>query len=286
MATQKRKASSKRRRYRRKLQFGGDVTQQEIDAMITKVEGVTAEIVELKRRIVEENGIPLEEPLSEKATEDVVEPLALELPPAYDNESELATPKELGNGTDTTYSTVEPEDEWTNGWENSQATALAPVPATPMPVTEVEPVAADTPLLTQEPEPTQQPIIDNIPPATPVEASLENPDYDGTPLPSDVMFSDKYPTIRALKQRFIIKKREFDSMLRQKNKTPDQIKDTRLKYVALNKLNKQLAAATSADQYITMLRDETNKNTLGLLKGGRKTRKCKSGMRRQTRGKR
>jgi hypothetical protein len=286
MATQKRRASSKRRRYRRKLQIGGDVTQQEIDAMITKVEGLTAEIVELKRRIVEENGIPLEEPPSEEATGAVVNPLSLELPPVYNAETEPATPKELGNGSDTTYSAVDKEDEWTEGWEKAAPKEPAKEPAQElMPTPPQEPAQELMPTPPQEP--AQEPTVDEIPPPIPeAQPVFENPDYDSTPLPSDVAVSEKYPTIRALKERFTVKKRDFDSMLRQKNKTPDQIKDLRKKYVALNGLNKRLHAAPSADQYIAMLRDESNKDTLGLLKGGRKTRKYKGGIRRQTKGKR
>jgi hypothetical protein len=152
MATQKRRASSKRRRYRRKLQIGGDVTQQEIDAMITKVEGLTAEIVELKRRIVEENGIPLEEPLSEKATKDVVNPLALKLPTGDDTED--ATPKESRDGEGTTYSDVDENDEWTQNGKNA---------ATTMAAANLEPVTTTEPVVEPISTPTQEPITPAMP---------------------------------------------------------------------------------------------------------------------------
>jgi hypothetical protein len=268
MATQKRRASSKRRRYRRKLQIGGDVTQQEIDAMITKVEGLTAEIIELKRRIMQENGIPLEEPLSEKATEDVVNPLALELPTGDDTEN--ATPKELGNGPDTPYSAVDKDDEWTEGWRK----------AAPQ---ELESALTQEPAEKHMPTPPHEPKVDAMPPPIPVaQPAFENPDYDATTLPDDVMFSEKYPTISALKKRITEKKLQFDSMLRNKNKTQDE----KQKFDELKNLNKRLAEATSADQYIAMLREKSNQSTLKLLKGGRKTRKYKGGIRRQTKDKR
>jgi len=284
MATQKRRASSKRRRYRRKLQIGGDVTQQEIDAMITKVEGLTAEIVELKRRIVEENGIPLEEPLSEKATEDVVNPLALALPPTYDNESELATPKELGNGSDTTYSAVDKKDELTEG--RGKAAPQEPS-ATPELESALTQKPAEELMPTPPQEPAQEPTVDVMPPPIPVaQPAFENPDYDATTLPDDVMVSQKYRTIGALKQRITEKKLQFDSMLRNKNKTQDEKQKIKQKFDELKNLNKRLAEATSADQYIAMLREKSNQSTLKLLKGGRKTRKYKGGIRRQTKDKR
>jgi len=70
-----RKRNSKPRSFRRRLIIGGDVTQEEIDKMITKVEDLTKEIIELKNRIREKNGIQLESENS-LATQKTVESAA------------------------------------------------------------------------------------------------------------------------------------------------------------------------------------------------------------------
>jgi len=45
---------------RNKIQIGGDVKQEEIDAVILAIDAITAKVVSLKKRIANENGISLE----------------------------------------------------------------------------------------------------------------------------------------------------------------------------------------------------------------------------------
>jgi hypothetical protein len=126
---------------------------------------------------------------------------------------------------------------------------------------------------------TQQPIIDNIPPAIPEPVtSVLN---DSTPIPSEISGFEQYPTLGALKNKI---KKKLTNLRNNslRNNSPRYSKNIEDLII----LNKKLNSVKNTEDMKNVLNDPVNKTFFGLLKGGRKTRKCKSGMRRQTRGKR